>query len=128
MGAGHGAGLRASLMRIAVPIWEGKISPVLDAASRLLVVDLEDQKESSRFEIYLDEQDLSRRCFRIQGLGVNTLICGAVSRPFMRMLNASGIEIIPGISGPTEDVLRTYLHGSLHHSEFTMPGFKGSDP
>ena len=115
-------------MRIAVPIWEDKISPVLDAASRLLVIDLEDRKESSRFEIYMDEQDLSRRCLRIQGLGLDTLICGAVSRPFLRMLNASGINIIPGISGPAEAVLRSYLHGSLYDSEFTMPGFKGGAP
>lgn len=114
-------------MRIAVPIWEDKISPVLDAASRLLVIDLENRRESSRFEIYLDEQDLTRRCYRMKGLGVDILICGAVSRPFMRMLDASGIEIIPGITGPTEDVLQSYLHGNLKHSEFKMPGFKGVD-
>ncbi len=114
-------------MRIAVPVWEDKISPVLDAASRLLVVDLEDRRESSRFEIYLDEQDLTRRCFRMKGLGVDILICGALSRPFMRMLDASGIEIIPGITGPTEDVLKSYIHGNLKHSEFKMPGFKMSD-
>jgi predicted Fe-Mo cluster-binding NifX family protein len=109
-------------MRIAIPIWEGKVSPVLDTASRLLILDVEGQKETSRFETVLDEQDLSRRCLRIRGMEVETLICGAVSRPFSRMLIASGIDVIPEISGHAEDVLKAYLQGNLFHPKFLMPG------
>ena len=109
-------------MRIAIPIWNEKISPVLDTASRLLIVDLEGQNEASRFEIYLDEQDLSRRCFRIQGMNINILICGAISHPFARMLIASGIDVIPEISGRAEEVLSAYLQGDLFNSRFLMPG------
>jgi len=111
-------------MRIAIPIWDDKISPVLDTASRLLIVEVEDQRESSRFETYLDVQDLPGRCFRIQGLEVDTLICGAISRPYLRRLMASGIKIIPGISGHPEDVLEAYLKGTLSNSRFLMPGCK----
>ena len=111
-------------MKIAIPVWEDKVSPVLDTASRLLIVEVEDQKESSRFETFLDVQDVNRRCVRIQGLGVNTLICGAISQPFLRWLTASGIDIIPGISGHPEDVLEAYLEGNLSDSRFLMPGFK----
>ncbi|MGD2124534.1 MAG: NifB/NifX family molybdenum-iron cluster-binding protein [Desulfobacteraceae bacterium] len=107
-----------------MPIWENKISPVLDTASRLLVLDIEDQSEAARLEIYFDEHDLSRRRFRIQALGVDILICGAVSRPFLRMLTASGVSVIPGISGHAEDVIRGCLQGNLSQSRFLMPGFK----
>ena len=113
-------------MRIAIPIWENKISPVLDTASRLLVVEVEDRSEASRFEIYLDEEQVSRRCFRIQGLGIDMLICGAISRPFYRMLMASGVDVIPGISGQAEDVLKACLHGKLADSKFFMPGCRGN--
>ena len=113
-------------MRLAIPIWDDKVSPVLDTASRLLIVEVEDHSEASRFETYLDEQDLSRRCLRIQGLDVDLLICGAISRPFSRMLMASGIDIIPEISGLAEEVLRAYLQGNLFHSRFLMPGCKRS--
>ena len=109
-------------MRIAIPIWNEKISPVLDTASRLLIVDVEGQNETNRFEIYLDEQDLSRRCFRIQGMNINILICGAISHPFARMLIASGIDVIPEISGRAEEVLSAYLQGDLFNSRFSMPG------
>jgi predicted Fe-Mo cluster-binding NifX family protein len=111
-------------MKIAIPVWEDKVSPVLDTASRLLVVELEGQKEASRFETYLDEQDLSRRCVRIRRLGVDTLICGAISRGFSKILEASGIQIVPGISGHPEDVLDAYLRGNLSQSRYLMPGFK----
>ena len=111
-------------MRIAVPIWEDRISPVFDTASRLLIVEMEDQKETSRFEILLDEQDIPRRCLRIKGLDVDILICGAISRHFFSMLISSGMNIIPGISGHSEEVLTAYFEGILDHDRFLMPGFK----
>lgn len=109
-------------MKIAIPVWEDKVSPVLDTASRLLIVEVKDQNEACRFEIFLDERDLSRRCFRIQGMEIDILICGAISHPFARMLMASGIHVIPEISGHTEEVLRAYLRGDLFNAKFLMPG------
>jgi len=114
-------------MKIAIPVWGDKVSPVLDTASRLLIVEVVDQREASRFETYLDEQDMSRRCVRIRGLGVDTLICGAISRGFSKILEASGIHIVPGISGHPEDVLDAYVNGNLFKSKFFMPGYQRSD-
>lgn len=111
-------------MRIALPIWEDKISPVLDTASRLMIVEEVNGSECSRFELYIDEEGLSRKCLRIQRIGVDTLICGAISRPFMRMLRAFDITIIPEIAGRADDVLRAYFQGELFHSSFLMPGCK----
>jgi predicted Fe-Mo cluster-binding NifX family protein len=113
-------------MRIAIPVWEDKISPVLDAASKLLIVENEAQAESSRFEAHLFEQDMSQRCSFIRGLDLDVLICGAVSRQLSEMLKASGIKIISGISGPAEDVLKAYLKEGLLHSGFFMPGSKSN--
>ena len=110
-------------MKIGIPVWGDKISPVLDTASRLLVVETDGGQESSRYEAYLDDPGLLSRCFRIQGLGVDLLICGALSRPFLRRLTASGIHIIPGISGHPEDILEAYFQGELSDSKFLMPGF-----
>ena len=111
-------------MKIGIPIWEDKISPVLDTASRFLVVETDGKQEFSRYETYLEAQGVSRRCFRIQGLGVDILICGAVSRKFLDKLMASGIRIIQGISGNPKDVLHAYLHGNIYDIQFLMPGIK----
>lgn len=111
-------------MRIAISIWEDKISPVLDTASKLLIVENETETESSRFEANLIEKNMSRRCSFIRGLDLDVLICGAISRQLAEMLKASGIKIISGISGPAEDVLAAYLQGALIRSGFFMPGVK----
>jgi predicted Fe-Mo cluster-binding NifX family protein len=110
-------------MKLAIPVWENRVSPVLDTASRLLVVEVKEDGDMSRFEIFLDERDLSRRCLRIQGLGIDTLICGAVTRHFSEMLKASGIDIISGISGRPDEVLVACFEGRLAHSKYLMPGW-----
>ena len=110
-------------MKLAIPVWENKVSPVLDTASRLLVVEVKEAGDVSRFEIFLDERDLSRRCLRIQGLGIDTLLCGAVTRHFAEMLKASGIDVIPGISGQPDEVLDACFQGKLAHAKYLMPGW-----
>lgn len=112
-------------MKIAVPIWNGNVSPVFDTASKLLIINNK-LDEIERFEIYLGEQDISKRCLLIHGLEVNVLICGAISRPFSMLLISTGVKIISGISGPAEDVLNAYLHGSLSNSKYIMPGCKNN--
>ena len=111
-------------MKIAVPIWNDKVSPVFDTASRLLIINTKNLSEIERFEIYLGEQDISKRCLLIHSLKVNVLICGAISRSFSMMLMSTGVKIISGISGLAEDVLKAYLHGSLSNSKYLMPGCK----
>lgn len=110
-------------MRLALPLWESKISPVLDSATRLLVVDVEDKDELSRSEIHLDGMDLPMKCRKIRDIGVDVLICGAVTRQLAARLKASGINIVPGISGRLDDVLHACFHGNLARSEYLMPGW-----
>jgi predicted Fe-Mo cluster-binding NifX family protein len=114
-------------MRIAIPVWENKVSPVLDTASRLLIVEIQDNKELSRFKVYLEEDDIARRCHRVRGLGVDVLICGAVSKSFSRMLSSIGVRLISGRSGAVNSIIGAYFIGKLSDSKFLMPGFKATD-
>ena len=114
-------------MRVAVSIWEDKVSPVLDTATTLFVIESETQKKRSCFEVFLIKKDISQRCSFIRKLEIDVLICGAVSRLFSEMLKASGIKIISGISGPAEDVIEAYLNGNLLKPKFLMPGCKSNN-
>ncbi len=109
-------------MKIAVSVWEGKVSPLFDTASRLLVLDVEDNKETSRLELYLDEQTLIQKCSCIQVLGVDVLICGAISCHFHGMLTTSNIHVIPWVCGSASEILESYMQGTLLNSRFAMPG------
>jgi len=109
-------------MKIAVSVWEGRVSPVFDTASRLLVLDVEETGEASGFEVFLDEQTCSQKCSRIQVLGVEILICGAISRYFQGILTASGIQVIPWICGAASEVVNAYRDGTLSQPRYLMPG------
>lgn len=109
-------------MKVAIPVWEGKVSPVFDTASRVLVVEVKDQRETGRFEALLETNTTNSRCVLLSGLGVETLICGAVTKAIARSLAGSGISVIAWISGPVEEVLKAYLDGNLFQPRFLMPG------
>jgi predicted Fe-Mo cluster-binding NifX family protein len=110
-------------MKLAVPVWGNRVSPVLDSATRLLIIEVKGQRELSRSETALDETGSTRRCRRIQNLGVEALICGAVTRRFADMLGAFGVFVIPGVAGPPDEVLRACLEKRLNHPKYLMPGW-----
>ena len=112
-------------MKIAIPTWNGRVSPVFDTASRLLVVEGAEGSETARFETEISEQFLPSKIMRLTGLGIDTLICGAISRPLAYMITTAGIKIIPWISGQVEDVLQAFLTGTLFDPRFIMPGCAG---
>lgn len=62
------------------------------------------------------------RARSLQGLGVQILICGAISRPMEAALAGAGIEVIPNTCGMVEDVLNAFLNGRLNDKAFLMPG------
>jgi predicted Fe-Mo cluster-binding NifX family protein len=109
-------------MRVAMPTWNDRVSPVFDAARHLLVVDVEDNAEVSRSEAVFEETALPRRAERLAYLGVNVLICGAISKPLEQMVAALGMTVIPHTCGPVEEVLRAFLSGQLAEQAFLMPG------
>jgi predicted Fe-Mo cluster-binding NifX family protein len=112
------------VMKIAIPVWEEKVSPVFDTALKLLVVNIDKDREQSRFIYPIDENDITQKCQRIRRLELDTLICGAVSQSFLQMLLSSGLDVIQEISGQAEDVLKAYLDGKIFQPRFLMPGCK----
>jgi predicted Fe-Mo cluster-binding NifX family protein len=109
-------------MKIAIPEYTGNVSNVFDFARRGLLVDIENGREVNRAEVLLSPNSLPQTASRLQTLGVNVLICGAISRPAMYMLVASGIQVLPYVTGHIDDVLQAYLAGRLVQPQFTMPG------
>lgn len=112
-------------MKVAVPAWQGRISPVFDAASTLLVIDAENGCETHREETTLAQCGPFERARAIGELGVQTLICGAVSRPLEMALRSAQVQVIPDICGNTEEVLVAYLAGKLDQEVYGMPGCCG---
>lgn len=109
-------------MRIAAPIHEGRISPVLDVARRFLVMEVQDAHETNRSEVRLENTEFLARARWIVQLDWQVIVCGAISRPLETLLVASGVKVIPNTCGPVDEVLLAYLSGKLDSSAFLMPG------
>ena len=112
----------AGVMRLSVPVCDGRISPVFDVARRLLVVDFEGRGEVSRHVESIPETDPMARTRHVVGLGVSVLICGGISRALEMMLLSTGVKVIPETCGPVEEVVRAFVSGEFTDRSFLMPG------
>lgn len=109
-------------MKIALPVFHNRISPVFDTSQRILVLDIENGSECSRDEHPLTETAMGRRVAYLSGLGIQVLLCGAISKPMADMLQAAEIQVIPFIAGEVEQVLEGYKTQKLGDARFQMPG------
>ena len=110
-------------MRLAIPIFKSRISPVFDFSTKALIIDIEHEKETERHEIDLAGLDLQGKAKRLKDARVIILICAGISLPLHRMLAQAGLEILPGIVGSVDEVLNAYQKRNLKDRQFIMPGF-----
>ena len=109
-------------MKIAIPVYNGNVSSVFDFAHKLLLVDIQNGREVNRSEVSLSPDSFPQTASRLRTLGANVLVCGAISRVVANMITASGIQLLPYVTGRVDDVLQAYLTGQLVQPQFTMLG------
>jgi predicted Fe-Mo cluster-binding NifX family protein len=115
---------KPGVMRIAIPQWQGRVSPVFDVAGNLLLIDIEDGREIRREERRLLDTNALLRVTEFLNFGAGILICGAISAPLQTRLIAAGVQVIGFACGTVDDVLAAYLNGTLARRAFAMPGCK----
>ncbi len=109
-------------MRVAIPHWQGRISPVLDTAAEILLVDVEDGVPTRRELRGLVAADVLGRAGELSDSGADVVLCGAVSAPLAAALACAGIKVVAFLCGPVEEVLAAWLAGGLDEGLFWMPG------
>ena len=112
-------------MKIAIPVWQGRVSPVFDSSRRILLLETENGCVLARSEAQIGGELPQERARRLSELGVKVLVCGAVSRLLAEQVAMVGIRLIPFIAGEVEEILRAYLEERLPSAEFLMPGCCG---
>ncbi len=111
---------------VAVPVFRGRVSPVLDTCTCLTLMDPRGGGEAEARTVSFAGASLSQRAGEIKRLGVRTVICGAVSETLSSFLEAEGIDVISGVSGEAREVFAAYRSGRLGDEKFRMPGFRES--
>ncbi|MFB3779444.1 MAG: NifB/NifX family molybdenum-iron cluster-binding protein [Bryobacteraceae bacterium] len=109
-------------MKIAIPSWQGRVSPVFDSASSLLLLEIDKGREAGREEKPLTRTDALARAGEVLRLGVDVLICGAISAPLETALLSAGVRVHGFVCGPVEEVISAFLRGGLSGPAHRMPG------
>ncbi len=109
-------------MKIAIPTYQGVISPLFDVARELMLVDVEKGQVIDSHDVFLEKSDPDSNTQQVISLGVDAVICGAISSPLESVLLAAGINVISRTCGSVEEVLHAFVVGRLDEDLFVMPG------
>lgn len=100
-------------MKVAVAHWQGRVSPVFDVADRLVLLEVQDGREIHRENLRLASRESFERTRELVELGVNVLLCGAISLTLEKALIAAGIRVVGFLGGEFENFIHVFLEGKL---------------
>jgi predicted Fe-Mo cluster-binding NifX family protein len=109
-------------MKVALTVWENRISPLFDSAGMLLIADIEKNGRVRKHFEPIEKGLALSRVARLAELGINVLICGGISDFFANLIEARRIKIVPFVAGPVEEVLEAFLAGEVYRKDLRMPG------
>ena len=109
-------------MKLAVTVWDERISPVFDAAHTLLIVDVKNGRLKNISYEPFNPQSEARLTEDLTHLGIEVLICGPISQVHSTLIEACAIHLIPFIGGNVNEVLESYVKGNPLAPAFLMPG------
>jgi predicted Fe-Mo cluster-binding NifX family protein len=115
------------MLKVAIPVSAGSVASTFDFARRVVIVECEAGHEICRTETTLTDSRAGSRVKQLARLGAQVLICGAISQSSAALVNASGINLLPLVSGPVEEVLAAFLSGQLDDRRFLLPGCTPED-
>jgi len=109
-------------MKVAIPVFKGRISPVFDWSRELLLLDIEPGAESVRREISLEGLDPLQRVEQLAAHRVELLVCGGISEMLLSTIETRGIRVFPWVAGSLDEVLADLLCCGLPGPQLVMPG------
>jgi predicted Fe-Mo cluster-binding NifX family protein len=114
-------------MKVALTVWENRISPLFDAACMLLIVDIKNHRIIERHLETIKCESPYPRIGILNDMGAEILVCGGISDFYSKIIEARGIKIIPFTSGEIDDVLDACINGNIYKKKYRMPGCESID-
>lgn len=109
-------------MKVAVTVWEDRVSPVFDSARNLLIVEIRNARVIDTSYQKFDPEMVSQLADMLKILKVDAIICGAVSEGPATLLESAGFELISFIAGDVQQVLKNFIKKEPVWTEMIMPG------
>jgi predicted Fe-Mo cluster-binding NifX family protein len=109
-------------MKLAIPICGQDIALVFDDADCLLIVEAGNDGMHKEERLRCAGDTMIDRANQLRSLSVDLLICGAISCTLQRMIEISGIKIIPFVRGNAAEVFEAYCRDRLREKRHFLPG------
>ncbi|MBU2646076.1 dinitrogenase iron-molybdenum cofactor biosynthesis domain-containing protein [bacterium] len=109
-------------MKLAITAWEDRVSPLCDAARSLLIVSFENRQMVKEGFVSFEAGTPLLQASMLADLGVDVLICGAITESLSMLIERYTIQVIPFVSGRVDHILDAFSKGTLRQKDFRMPG------
>jgi predicted Fe-Mo cluster-binding NifX family protein len=101
------------MMKVAIPIFLDRISPRLDCARKLLILEIEKDRLVDKRELDISHWGPDEKIFYLSKMGINQLICGGIRIEDRSGLHRFGIQLASPLYGEVNTIIQEYLNGKL---------------
>jgi predicted Fe-Mo cluster-binding NifX family protein len=109
-------------MKTAFAVWNKRIAPVFDVARHVIMVEPRAAGKDVRTPALLTGDQPLQKARQLSELGIDCLVCGAISRPLQAILTAQGIRVVPYVAGDVQAVIDAWRRRPCEIETYAMPG------
>jgi predicted Fe-Mo cluster-binding NifX family protein len=100
-------------MKIAIPIFENRISPRFDFSPEIWIIEVEKGKVVGQEKFSTANLNVPQRLEQITSNGVNKVICGGIDGLSRYQLGSRGIDVVQDVIGDADIVFDLFMRGRL---------------
>jgi predicted Fe-Mo cluster-binding NifX family protein len=100
-------------VKIAIPRFDEVVAPCFEYCATMAIFNVEGTDIVSQIDVPIRSQKAFDRIRLMRDHEVETVICGGVQEIYEDMLNANNINVVSWVSGNVEDLLHSFLQGTL---------------
>jgi predicted Fe-Mo cluster-binding NifX family protein len=109
-------------MILALPVFDQRISPVLDYSGSLTILTIINSRVTETRTISTNSDHAGKIVSILLEHDIDVVICGGVSQELVEQITSSGIILYNNVCGTIDEILTDYLSGRHDFSDHLLPG------
>ncbi len=109
-------------MRAAVTVWDGRISPLFDVSREAVILTIENAAVVARTTASVETPHPALKVARLTELGIDTVICGAISEPLRSELTIRGVRVVGFVAGVIDHAIQAFIADERPAPALSMSG------
>jgi predicted Fe-Mo cluster-binding NifX family protein len=100
-------------MKVAIAVFRNVISPRLDTSDSLLIYDIDKDVVNKKEKCSLTFDQPDQLTSILLKKEITAVICGACPQYFSRILLFHGVDVLTGLTGEPENIIKMLISGQL---------------